>query len=1136
MRSLLTEIDKIGVQVLVKNGQVNIDPEQGFPEQDLSLHRQQFKDLLTNRLPLESNTGTSSDPKALEGTNFPLTDIQYAYLIGRNPGLELGGRSSSLYLEWDIKTMDLARLNHALNQVIQLHPALRTVVTAGGQQSVLPEVDAYEIAFQDASDLTLHEQEAQLSRTRNEMENTVLSVEKVPSMDIRVTQTSQDRMRLHFNFDLMFMDMHSVQLVLRDWQQFYEHGSVQHSAQPSFQAYLKEERSLQGNPQGLRDQQYWTEQLERLPMSPELPLKTSPELLSRPKFNRLSIEIKPNHLTQIQKAANRFGITLESVFLGAYTEVIRQWSKRQNFTITLTQLGRRPYFDNIESCVGNFLQPMLFGVTSQKEQSLTERFTQLQTDLFMHRLHASYNGVQVLRDLTAQRGENRAASAPVVFSNTLDANLEDVVKGFKWEGATQVYSSNQTPQLWLENQLTLVDGVLNVNWNFIDGLFPDGMIQVMFEAYEKLLHEVATQEAIWEQTGSVVQLPLSDFNARVLANNTVTDIPPKLLHHLILDAAVQSPDSIAIIQGDQQMSYAELVELASRVAARIQEEVPVESGDMIAVSIPQSPELIVGILGILMAGAAYVAIDPTLPAQRREKLMQRCQSKCVVSMSDALPTDEASNERLRIDIDAPQTLSYPSEVHSPEQHVDELAYVIFTSGSTGEPKGVMISHRNASNTVQDINQKFQVTKDDAVFSIAPAGFDLSVYDYFGVLGAGGRVVFQPSESPQDMQAWCNTLTDHHVTIWNSVPAPVKALVDRCGAELVNTQLRLILMSGDWIPVDLPERTRESLPDVSIISLGGATEGSIWSIYYPIQQVEAQWTSIPYGKPLANQKFHVFNDWMSPSPKWVTGELYIAGVGVAQGYLADPEKTNLRFFDHPETGERLYKTGDLGRYTEDGVIEILGREDNQVKINGYRVELGEIEACLLDHEQTCHVVMDAPMHPKTGQRHIVAYILPEESNEAVNEDVLQTQLKDIVQDKLPSYMLPSYYVFLSHMPLTSNGKIDRAGLPTPWPEGGVERGGRVEPENDIQRKLLQIWCDQLEHDDFDVTSGFFDIGGDSLHAVALLGALREAFDVTPAQEQDMIEGLFMNASIQTFSQIIEALVESESAEAKLAEVV
>lgn len=1130
MRSPLTEIDKVGSHILLKGEEVIVDTKEGNSETDISNHAQKIRELLNGSLPLEMPVeGTFSSDSPAEG-EFPLTDIQYAYLIGRSPGLELGGLSSSLYMELDLDNPDFEALNNALNETIAYHPMLRAVVAADGQQKILSQLaEPYKISVSDGSAWSESERNGQLEKIRQEMETGLLPLDKAPSFAIKATLLGNNSARLHVYFDLMFVDMPSVRLVMGDWWRRYSKSSLEaRPCGPAFNAYLDAEKALQQQSQGQRDQAYWEARLDDLPPSPELPLKNSPEQLSPPKFKRVSRSVSLQQLAKLKEVAQERGFTLETLFFGAYVETLRQWSKRQSFTVTLTQLGRRQHFDGIENTVGNFLQPGLFPVNADKDSTFTQRLAQLQTDLITNRWHSSYNGIQALRELTRRRQENRAASAPVVFSNTLTADLEEIVSEFGWTEARQVYNSNHTPQVWLENQLLRMGDELQINWNYVDGLFPEGMVDMMLEAYINLLNACENASDIWEKSGSVVALPSADLEERQAANDTQNTDAPRLLHEMVFESAKKSPESVAIVQGEREMTYGELAATATEVGRRIREQVSIKPGDMVVVSLPQGPELIVGILGVLAAGGVYVAIDPSLPEQRRVSLMQRCSTKMVVTDRNTFPNADEFTFCPRIDIDDCQTDSTGFDMPEPVQGLDDLAYVIFTSGSTGEPKGVMISHRNASNTVIDINRRFQVTADDVVFSVAPAGFDLSVYDYFGLLGAGGRVVFQEQDATNDPQLWGEALARYGVTIWNSVPAPVKALADRCGEQLAQTRLRLVLMSGDWIPVDLPGQLRETLPQVDVISLGGATEGSIWSICYPIHEVDQKWSSIPYGKPLANQRFHVFNDWMSPSPRWVTGELYIAGEGVAQGYLADPEKTAQRFFDHPETGERIYKTGDLGRYIADGLIEILGREDSQVKINGYRVELGEVEACLLANENASHIVIDAPVHPKTGQRHLVAYVVPAGNFAQVDQDALQEQLKEAVRKELPSYMVPTYYTILEEMPLTSNGKIDRKALPTPWPEMKDDSAGAVEPSTEIEARLLKLWREQLKHDDFDVTDGFFDIGGDSLHAVGLLSALREEFDVTPASEQDMIEGLFMNSNIQSFSQIIESLTQPEVA--------
>lgn len=1119
------DLDTYKQRILIKNDEIQLITDREVSDTDTLQLKKQFKDLLEGILPL--NEALSDISEEADSLPFGLSDMQYAYVIGRNPGVELGGRSSSLYMEVDIEKCDLEALTNSLNFVIGLHPMLRAVIVNDGKQKILDDLVPYKIETTDISSLSDSEQQASLEQIRREMEELLLPLDKAPLFNIRATLLKNQLVRLNLFFDLLFVDMQSVKIMLRDWFQHYQHGAVDSAVErPEFSQYLKGEALFTETEQGRKDRAYWQNLLDKLPASPELPINTPPSLINTPRLQRISRAISAKLIDNLKMVSLDRGITLESLFLGSYAEVIRQWSKNQSFTITFTQMSRRGYFDGIENTVGNFLQPVLLPVHGEKYDSFIERLIQIQTDSLTNQLYSSHNSIKVLRELTKRNSENRTASFPIVFSNTLDANLQDVVAGSPFPGINPVYSSNKTPQVWLENQITCEGDTVWVNWNFVDELFPSGMIEQMLDAYIHLLTSCASDDGVFERSGSLVSIPNTDNQERLLANDTEVDLAPDLLHEQVLAAANKYPDQVALVQGDYKVTFKELFSKAKWIACAISEKSSISPNDMFAVSLEQGPDLVIAIMGILMSGAAYVSIDPNLPQARKVKILERCAAKGVVGDSNSL-ADLGSAELNNINILNYVEQELDLEILPSPQSLDDLAYIIFTSGSTGEPKGVMISHRNASNTVLDINRQFNVTKDDVVLSVAPAGFDLSVYDYFGVLAAGGRVVFGKPEATHDPQAWYEVLVAQGVTIWNSVPAPMKALVDKNGENLTNTKLRLVLMSGDWIPVDLPGRINEILPKCEVISLGGATEGSIWSIFYRIKQVDEKWSSIPYGKPLANQRFHVLNDWLSDCPKWVTGELYIAGDGVAQGYIGDQEKTAQRFFKHPETGEMLYKTGDLGKYIEDGFIEILGREDSQVKINGYRVELGEIEVCLLMHDKVSHVVVGAPTHPKTGQRHIVAWVVSKDGDKDLNNESLREELKALAQQELPNYMFPSYYVLIPEMPLTGNGKINHAALPEPWQHLENDDGNIVEPGNDIEVHLLRLWREQLQHEDFDVSSGFFDIGGDSLHAVALIGSIRDQYGINPETEQDIVEGLFMNSSIQYFSEIIQKGKDSDT---------
>jgi SagB-type dehydrogenase family enzyme len=393
-----------------------------------------------------------------------------------------------------------------------------------------------------------------------------------------------------------------------------------------------------------------------------------------------------------------------------------------------------------------------------------------------------------------------------------------------------------------------------------------------------------------------------------------------------------------------------------------------------------------------------------------------------------------------------------------------------------------------------MNCRFCVGPDDRVLALSSLGFDLSVYDIFGTLAAGGTIVMPgPSRLP-DPGRWAQILNDEQVTIWNSVPALMEMLSvhlsDR-GKSLPES-LRLVLLSGDWVPVTLPGRINSLNKHAEVISLGGATEASIWSILHPISKVPPAARSIPYGKPMANQRFHVLNEALEPCPTWVPGQLYIAGTGLALGYWRDDEKTSAGFIVHPRTGDRLYKTGDLGRYLPDGNIEFLGREDFQVKVQGYRIELGEIEAALVQHPKVSGAMAIAAGQPGQSRR-LAAYIAADRS--AVSHD----DLKSFLKEKIPAYMIPQAFVFVDSLPLTPNGKVDRKRLPDPFPFGkGAESGASTsEP---IEKRITECICNILQVDEIDATVGLIELGATSVDIIRVVGQLEKELGFRPTFEE------------------------------------
>lgn len=362
----------------------------------------------------------------------------------------------------------------------------------------------------------------------------------------------------------------------------------------------------------------------------------------------------------------------------------------------------------------------------------------------------------------------------------------------------------------------------------------------------------------------------------------------------------------------------------------------------------------------------------------------------------------------------------------------DLAYAIFTSGSTGTPKGVGIAHRAARTTLDDLESRYPLRADDRVLALSAFSFDLSVYDVCSVLGAGGGVVLPDADRQRDPGHWLELMAAHRVTVWNTAPALLEMLVEYAEIEPEATRralasLRQVFLSADWIPVTLPDRLRALAPQARVVGLGGATEASIWSISYPVDEVDPAWPSIPYGRALGGQSFHVLDpDDGRPCPVGRPGELFIGGDGLAEGYVGDPDQTAARFAVHPTTGTRLYRTGDLGRWRPDGTIEFLGRTDRQVKIRGHRIELGELEATLDRLPAVRHAVAQAVRGPDDRPR-LVAFVVPADPATPPGDGELAAALRAA----LPPYMVPNRFVVLAELPITANGKVDHSALPNPF---------------------------------------------------------------------------------------------------------
>ncbi|MBV9447181.1 MAG: amino acid adenylation domain-containing protein [Streptosporangiaceae bacterium] len=916
---------------------------------------------------------------------FPLTDIQHAYWVGRSTAVELGGLSTHFYFELEREGLDPRRLSESLNQVIGRHDMLRAVVQPDGRQRILPDVPRYEIAVEDLGGLSAGKRADMLARTRNGMAGQAPPPERWPLFEIRASMLGGTRMRLHVSLNVLTIDAFSLSLLLRDWQRYYaDPGWSPEPLELSYRDYVLASESMHAGSRYRQAEEYWLERLDTLPPAPALPLARQPAQLGSVEFTGRQARLARRDWQAIKQNARSRGLTPTAVLVTAFADALRLWSRQPSFTLNLTLFDRPPVHSHINDIIGDFTSLTMLQAEAQAGESFGTRAARLQRQLMRDLEHASFSGVRLLRERARRLGSGPDAAMPVVFTSAMSLNSQENSDAGRAFFGELVYGTSQTPQVWLDHQVTEDRGELLLSWDAVEALFPGGLLDDMFSVYRDVLGRLGGDERSWDAEEPLAALPPWQVTERARANDTARGFPPLTLCELAEATARRTPGAVAVIAGGERLSYQEVVRHAHRLARRLA-MLGAQRGDLVGVVLDKGWEQVAAVLGVTEARAAYLPVEPSWPDARRDQVLAEGGVRLVVSSSRY--RDELSwQPGVRVlTFDDPGLLAACADLPDDLPEPDDLAYVIFTSGSTGRPKGVMISHRGAANTIQDINSRFRVGPGDRVLALSALTFDLSVYDIFGTLAAGGTVVIPSTAGLHDPGHWTALARRHEVTIWNSVPALMQAWTadrgpgaDESGraASARPSKLRLVLLSGDWIPVSLPAGIQEHHPDAEIVSLGGATEASIWSVSYPIEAGgrERDGDRIPYGKPLANQTVHVYDERLEPCPVWTAGELYIGGVGLAMGYWANPRMTAERFIIHPKTGERLYRTGDVGRYLPGGDIEFLGRQDSQVKINGYRIELGEIAAALRRQPGVAEALVSAEVNPGTGRRQLIAHVV------------------------------------------------------------------------------------------------------------------------------------------------------------------
>ncbi len=632
------------------------------------------------------------------------------------------------------------------------------------------------------------------------------------------------------------------------------------------------------------------------------------------------------------------------------------------------------------------------------------------------------------------------------------------------------------------------------------------------------------------------------------------------------------PDAIAAVWEGEHLTYGALAARARRLAGHLSGR-GAGPGTPVAVWMERSLDAVVAVVGALSAGSHYVPLDPSWPTARAEAILggigEGGRAPLLLTRRSQLPAVDDLRSRLPLDVlclDAETAAECGSAAAA---HLltppgpEDVAYVIHTSGSTGAPKGIAVQHRPLVNHFGWVNGGLGVGPGDRLLFVNSPGFDLSIYDLLGTLAAGGTIQVAPEGALRDPERLARLLVEEPVTVWHSAPAALLQLAsyfpappadlasaspaDRDTASPADlnsaSPLRLVMLAGDWIPLTLPAQIHAAFPRAVVLNLGGATETSVWSNTYRIDAVDPRWAAIPYGRPIANARYHVLDAELAPCPIGVAGDMYIGGEVLSLGYTGRPEATAERFVPDPfaaapgARGARLWATGDRGRYAADGNLEFLGRVDQQVKVRGYRIELGEIEVALARHPGVREAAVVA-REDVPGEPRLVAYLVPaaaavptaapEPAPEPAPQPAADrtAELRAFLQASLPEYMVPWAFVEMPRLPVTGNGKLDRAALPAPRDLRAADAERYVAPRNDLERAIDAVWREVLGVEKVGVQESFFQAGGSSLLLARLQGRLRESL----GRDVPFVE-LFQHPTIESLARHLQqAAGEAPAAEA------
>ncbi|MEE3662022.1 amino acid adenylation domain-containing protein [Brenneria sp. g21c3] len=1030
---------------------------------------------------------------------FPMSDMQQAYWIGRQDELSNDTSAMHVYFEIDVKDLCLDKFKNAWQRLLRRHDMLRVVALNDGNQKILSEIPPYDIAFEDISVLPASEQDTVLLAARNQYAQRKADISNWPQFSICIFKMNHIS-RVIISLDIWCIDGRSLYILFSELNQLYiSPETVLEPLEYSFREYIFWLKAQEKTGEYQSALAHWKNRIPDLFDAPKLPLA---QYSGKGCFTRIDHQFGPDETKKLFNIAASLGVTTNGLLLGMFAEVLSYWSASKQFTLNIPRFNRPQIHHQINDVIGEFATFTLLSMDLTIYPSLKERIIGIQKQLWQEMEYGIISGVKILREIMKLSGTSKFGAMPIVFTSSPESLNKSSENEKSWFG-DMIFSLSQTPQVWLDCQYHISNNKLSVNWDYVQERFPEQMVVSMFDTYKTILLILSQENAEnYLQQNHVFNLPKAQLARRNPGNGIHKKYDSRPLYRQLAERLAQPNQSgkTAVIAGDGQLDYQTLYEQSSRLGWHLSRQFkPGAPQAIVAILLPKSRLQIVSVWGVLASGAAYLPLDIEQPAERLRTILSDARPAVVI-------VDGSTRHRLNdvagvslLDLDEQRALitegAVPAAPDLPgyRSAEDDLVYVIYTSGTTGIPKGVMIESRGVLNAI-DYSRRvlFGAIDNLVIMGVSALHHDMSVFDVLGGMVSGGLLVLPDEAERKNPEAWSTLINEHRVNSWVSVPAMMEMLLTWSDHKKYHfASLQVVLLGGDWIPLTLAERVRgASSEQTALYSVGGPTETTMWNIAQAITEEEG-WSSVPYGRPIANCTYRILNASLEDVPDWAVGEMYCGGISLARGYLNDEARTQARFITHPESGERLYRTGDLGFYHPDGRIEFVGRQDGQLKVRGNRVEAGEVRARL----ETWPEISRALVYLYEGSLTAALLLYPGQAR--LNNDELYRRAKA----ELSAAMVPGIWLQLYALPLTANAKVDMQALLEKTRrfistgDTAEEQGNGIRPLSRIESRLAGLWGELLGQRPENPDDNFFALGGDSLLLIRLLAKIQKTFDVT-----------------------------------------